>query len=199
MQAVPARSPRQARFPVVCIGMSAGGLKPLETIFRQLKPNSGVAFVIIAHSARNTPTRLPWLLHAWSGMPAELARPGMLFEPDHIYVIPPGKEVFVEDGYFSVHPRSKFYGWSNVLTLFLESLTRARTPPGIAVILSGIDADGAAALGEFQEKGGITIAQEPQSAAHEGMPQAAIETGSVNFVLPPERIAAVIEALAAPD
>ena len=184
------------RVPVVCVGLSSGGLLPLRTIFRKLSPATGMTFVIIPHLSRTEPTILPEMLSHWSTMPAQLADPGLTIESNHIYVIPPGQEILVRDAHFGVRPRSKVRGWSNVITLFLDSLTEWRKPAGIAVILSGVDHDGAAALREFHSKGGITIAQDPKSANHNDMPLSAIGTGFVDYVLPPEAIATKIEQIA---
>ena len=100
-----------------------------------------------------------------------------------------------EDGYCSARPRYKLGGWPNVLTICLESLTKSRHR-GIAVIFSGLDADGAAALKSFKESGGIAIVQDAVSAKGPQMPTAALKTGAVDFVLAPEEIAAQLEAIA---
>ncbi len=185
------------RVPVVCFGLSAGGLAPLKTIFEHLNPHTGMAFVVISHVGPTQPTYLPQLLHSWSSMPAELAHRGQLIEPNHVYIIPPGQEILLGNGHFRVQPRSKNYGWSNVITLFLDSLVKsARMPAGVAVILSGLDSDGAAALEEFHGKGGITIAQDLQSAQNKDMPRSAIATGFVDYVLTPHAIAGKIEEIA---
>lgn len=181
---------------VVCVGLSSGGIEPLKTIFQQLSANTGMGFVVIPHLSRTYPTQLPFLLSTWSEMPAEFAAAGMPIEGNHIYVIPPGQEITVEDGHFGVQPRSSVKGWSNVITLFLKSVSRIKHPAGVAVILSGVDADGSAALQDFHARGGIVIAQDPSSAAHRDMPRAAIGTGCVDYVMQPEAIAAKIEEIA---
>ena len=184
------------RFPVVCIGFSAGGVEPLQTIFRQLSPHTGMAFVIVAHVSRSDPTLLPYLLARWSKMPAEVASSGLVLKPNHIYTIPPGKEITIKDGYFDVRPRSKVFGWPNVITLFLNSLAAWSKPPGIAVILSGLGDDGAAALRGFESNGGVTIAQDLRSAKFQDMPLSAINTGFIRYVLSPEGIVNKLESIA---
>jgi chemotaxis response regulator CheB len=176
--------------------MSAGGLQPLKAIFKRLSPATGMAFVIASHVHRTHPTYLPWLLSRWSKMPVELSWSGLVPRPNHIYVIPPGQEMTVRAGRFHLQSRSKVRGWSNVVTLFLQSLARERRPPGVAVILSGLDADGAAALADFRLRGGVTIVQELRTAGHADMPQSAIRTGAANYVLPPEAIPAALETIA---
>jgi chemotaxis response regulator CheB len=187
------RATKSARtIPIVCLGMSAGGLSPLKTIVKKLSSDTGMAFVVITHFGPNYKTHLPDLLSRWSEMPVQLVERGLVIRPNHVYIIPPGKELIVRDGWFSTTPRSRY---PNVITLFLDSLTVHRKPPGIAVILSGMDSDGADALPGFGRAGGIVIAQRPDSAEYEDMPRSAIRTGFVNYVLSPEEIPGHIELL----
>jgi chemotaxis response regulator CheB len=186
-----------SKAPIVCVGLSSGGIEVLKTVFNQIHPATGLSFVVIPHLSKTLPTRLPQLLELWSNMPAGFADAHVPIQPNHIYVIPPGKEIRVEDGSFDARPKSKLTGWSNVITLFINSLAEWRKPAGIVVILSGLDADGAAALKGFHRQGGITIVQELESAAHPDMPLSAIETGYVDYILPPQLIAAKIEDIAA--
>ena len=101
---------------------------------------------------------------------------GSAQQPNHIYVLPSGDEMATSDGFFSVRPSSKLTGWKNVFTVFLDSLSHSRHP-GIAVVLSGLDRDGASALKSFKKNGGITIIQSLESAERPEMPRAAIQTG----------------------
>ena len=185
---------KAAIIPIACFGMSAGGIGPLKTIFRELSTHTGMAFVVL-HHLRNLPTMLPEILSTCTDMPIELAVRGRLLRPNHVYVLPSGMEVRVTDGFFSLRPRSKRTGFSNVLTVVLESLVGGRHP-AVAVILSGVDADGAAALRAFARSGGIVIAQAPDTAERTGMPLAAILTGAVDHVLPPQAIAGQLERIA---
>jgi len=188
------RGPAFAPIPVVCIGLSSGGLEPLKLIFRKLSRKTGMAFVVI-HHIHNVPTMLPEILSTCTPMHVALAVGGQLARPNHVYVLPSGKEITLADGFFALRPRAKRIGFSNVLTLFLESLAISRHP-GVAVILSGVDADGAAALKTFRQHGGITIAQEPGTSEVSAMPVAAILTGAVDQVLTPEAIAPELQRTA---
>ncbi len=181
--------------PVVCIGLSAGAVKPLKDLFCTLNPHTGMAFVVIHHLGRQHPSLLPGILSACTAMKVELAESGISLEPDHVYVMPSGSEISINDTTLEVRSRSVVRGWSNVVTVFIESLTRSNHP-GIAVILSGLDHDGAAGLKAFKRYGGITIAQAPWTATCPDMPDAAISTGAVDYVLPPEGIATELERLA---
>jgi chemotaxis response regulator CheB len=180
-----------AAFPMVGIGMSSGGAVPLKKIFRGLSPTTGMAFVVI-HHVRRIPTLLPEILAQCTVMVVQLASAGLAVEANHVYVLPSGTEVTTKDGFFSVRPRSKVGGWSNVLTLFLSSLAEGQRR-GIAVVLSGLDGDGSAALEAFHRGGGITIVQLPSTAERPQMPLAA---GCIDYVLPPSEIAGQLEKIA---
>lgn len=191
---IEARTQKEATFPIVCIGMSAGAVRPLEQLFDGLSPNTGMAF-ILTHHLHNIPTMLPEILKGITKMPVEMATEGLTLERNHIYILPSGQELTLKDGYFALGPRTKFWEWTNMFTLLLESLAKSRRQ-AIAVILSGLDEDGSAALGKFSAAGGITIVQAPKSVTYQGMPEAVIRTGYVDHVLAPGNIAAELERIA---
>ncbi len=182
-------------FPVVCIGMSAGAVKPLKELFEAISPNTGMAFIVV-HHLHKIPTLLPQILAKCTEMTVQLASPGQELKPNYVYILPSGQELTIADGCFLVGPRTKLRGWTNVFTLLLDSLSKS-PHQGIAVVLSGLDEDGAAALEKFNETGGITIVQAPKSAERPEMPEAAIQTGLVDYVLAPVAIAAELEKIAA--
>jgi len=128
-------------------------------------------------------------------MPVHLATGGHIVRPNHVYVLPSARELTLADSFLALRFQSKPKGLSNVLTILLKSLTKSRHR-SVTVILSGVDADGAAALKEFRQHGGIVIAQEPHTAERPGMPIAAIETGAVDYVLRPEAIPSQLEEIA---
>jgi two-component system, chemotaxis family, protein-glutamate methylesterase/glutaminase len=122
-------------------------------------------------------------------MPVELITERLLIEPNHVFIIPPKRDLHVLDDEFRLKPISKPHGWPDVITVFLQSLTRNWDGKLIAVIVSGYDGDGADALCGIREAGGITIAQKLDTAEEPDMPESAIATGCIDFVLSPEDIA----------
>lgn len=190
----PAKRKRELTFPVVCIGMSAGAVKPLKELFESISPKTGMAFVVV-HHLHKIPTLLPEILAKRTEMPVRLDAAGMDLEPNHVYILPSGQELAVTNGHFRLGLRTKVTGWTNVFTLLLDSLSKS-CHQGIAVVLSGLDEDGAAALEKFNATGGITIVQAPKSAERPDMPEAAIHTGLVDYVLAPNAIAAELERIA---
>lgn len=175
-------------FPVVCVGGSAGGLDAYTRLLTHLPPDMGVAIVIVNH-VRTVATQLHEILPSFTAMPVELITERLVIQPNHVFIIPEQRDLHVKDGQFRLMPVSKPRGWPDVITVFLRSLTEHWDGKLIAVIVSGYDGDGAAALCGIREVGGITIAQRPETAKQPDMPESAIASGCIDFVLSPEEIA----------
>ena len=182
-------------FPVVCVGGSAGGLDAYIRLLRRLPADMGVAIVIVNH-VRNVATLLHEILPRYTAMPVELITEKLDIEPDHVFIIPEQRDLHVLDGEFRLEPVSKPRGWPDVITIFLRSLTEHWDGKLVAVIVSGYDGDGAAALCGIKDVGGITIAQLPETAAQPDMPESAVASGCVDFILSPEDIAKEIVRIA---
>lgn len=180
---------RAARdFPVVCVGGSAGGLDAYIRLLSHLPADMGVAIVIVNH-LRTVATLLHEILPRHTQMPVELITERLRIEPNHVFIIPAQRDLHVLNGEFRLKPISKPRGWPDVITVFLRSLTEHWDGQLVAVIVSGYDGDGAAALMGIKEAGGITIAQKLETAQVPDMPESAIQTGCIDFVLSPEDIA----------
>lgn len=182
-------------FPVVCVGGSAGGLDAYIRLLQNLPADMGVAIVIVNH-LRNVATRLHEILPRYTPMPVELITESLVIEPNHVFIIPEQRDLHVLEGEFRLKPISKPRGWPDVITVFLRSLTENWEGKLIAVIVSGFDGDGAAALCGIKEVGGITIAQQLDTAVQPDMPESAIASGCIDFVLSPENIAKQIVHIA---
>jgi len=174
-------------FPVVCVGGSAGGLDAYTRLLQHLPVDMGVAIVIVNHA--RTTTLLHEILPYYTNMPVELITERLPLKPNHVFIIPPNHDLHVLDGEFRLKPISKPWGWPDVITVFLRSLTQHWDGKLIAVIVSGFDGDGTAGLSGIKEVGGITIAQKLDTAMHPDMPESAIASGCIDFVLSPEHIA----------
>jgi chemotaxis response regulator CheB len=182
-------------FPIVCVGGSAGGLDAYTRLLQNLPNNMGVAVVIVNH-VRTFATHLHEILPRYSTMPVELISDRLLIRPDRVFIIPEQRDLHVLEGDFRLQPISKPRGWPDVLTVFLRSLTEHWDGKLIAVIVSGYDGDGADALRGIKDVGGTTIAQRLDTAKQPDMPESAIASGFVDFILSPEEIADAIERIA---
>lgn len=182
-------------FPIVCVGGSAGGLDAYIRLLQNLPPDMGVAVVIVNHITIAA-TQLHEVLKRFSSMPVILITQGLPVAPNCVYIIPSNRDLHITGGLFELKPISKPWGWPDVITVFLSSLAQLWNGKLIAVIVSGYDGDGAVALRGIHEAGGVTIAQLPSTASRPDMPQSAIESGYIDFVLSPEDIAKKIVELA---
>jgi chemotaxis response regulator CheB len=185
-------------FPIVCVGGSAGGLDAYIRLLQNLPADMGVAIVIVNHITM-MPTQLHEVLPRFTSMPVELITENLLIEPNHVFIIPANRDLHVDGEEFHLKPISKPRGWPDVITVFLRSLTQYWEGKLIAVIVSGYDGDGAAALCGIRQVGGITIAQKLSTAKQPDMPESAIASGCIDFVLSPEDIAKEIVRIAQAD
>lgn len=185
-------------FPVVCVGGSAGGLDAYVRLLRTLPPDIGVAIVIVNH-LRTVATHLHEILPRYTKMPVELITEGLVLQTGRVFIIPEQRDLHVIGDEFRLKPISKPRGWPDVITVFLRSLTRHWGGKIIAVIVSGYDGDGAAALCGIQNIGGITIAQKLDTATQPDMPESAIASGCIDFILSPEEISRKLIRIAQGD
>ena len=175
-------------FPVVCVGGSAGGLDAYTRLLKHLPSDMGVAIVIVNH-LRTVATLLHEILPHYTKMPVELITEKLDIEPNHVFIIPSKRDLHMLDGEFRLKPISKPHGWPDVITVFMHSMSEHWDGKLIAVIVSGYDGDGADALKDIKDAGGITIAQKPETAKQPDMPESAIASGYIDFILSPEDIA----------
>jgi chemotaxis response regulator CheB len=154
-----------------------------------------VAVVIVNHIT-TMPTKLHEILPAHTKMPVELITERLCIQANHVFIIPANRDLHVLNGEFRLKPISKPRGWPDVITVFLCSLVEHWDGKIVAVIVSGLDGDGAAALSSIKQVGGITIAQAPETAVNPDMPESAIESGYIDFVLSPEDIAQELARIA---
>lgn len=185
-------------FPIVCVGGSAGGLDAYTRLLKNLPADMGVAIVIVNH-LRTVSTMLHEILPRYTAMPVELITDRLDIRPNCVFIIPEKRDLHVCNGEFRLRPISKPHGWPDVITVFLRSLTENWSGQLIAVIVSGYDGDGAAALCGIKDVGGITIAQKLDTAGQPDMPQSAIASGCIDFILSPEGIAQQIRRIADGD
>ena len=183
-----------AGLTVVGIGASAGGLKALQLFFEAVPADSGMAYVVIMHLDPERESRIAAILQDRAAIPVTQVTGPVTVEADRVYVIPPGHDLELHAGAIRVLERG---GEPQHLPvdLFFRTLAEACGPDAVGVVLSGTGADGTAGIRHLKERGGITVAQAPDEAEHEGMPASAIAGGQVDLVLPAARIPAELVRL----
>ncbi|HEY4989760.1 MAG TPA: chemotaxis protein CheB [Opitutaceae bacterium] len=180
---------------VVCFGASSGGFEAYCTILSLLPADTGMAYIIVHHQPANGKSLLVEILPRMTDMPVVLVADGEHVRVDHVYVVPAGMQVTMEGDKFRLSPIVKTTGWPKNISIFLQSLAEDRRKLAIAVILSGFDSDGAAALKSIKEAGGLVFAQEFRTAREPDMPESAVKTGCVDRLLQPAEIAFQLERI----
>ncbi len=175
-------------FPIVAIGASAGGLEAIIQLLQNLPADTGMAFVYIQHLSPDHKSILTALLAKATSMNVQEVKNKMLLEPDSLYVIPPDKEMAVENGHIKLTPRHKERVINLPIDTFFCSLAEKHKAGTIGIILSGSAYDGTLGMKAIKQAGGLTFAQD-DSAKFNSMPKSAIAEGVVDFVLSPQEIA----------
>lgn len=157
--------------PVIGIGSSAGGIAPLKKLFEIMPADLGAAFVLIPHLSPDHESQVCEILQKSTKMPVTTVKTRSALEPDHVYVIPPGAYLTLEgDELISSEPQHP-RGHRRPVDTFFTTLAESKGPRGIAIILSGMDANGTSALREVKAEGGFVIVQDPAEAEFASMPQ----------------------------
>src|SRR5262249_8064452 len=154
-----------------------------------LPADTGMAFVLVQHLDPRHESRLTDLLAKATRMPVLEAAHGLAVRPNHVYVIPPNANLALALGILHITPRRERRAPHLPVDYLVRSLAEDQRAKAIGVVLSGTGSDGTLGLCEIKAVGGIAFAQEELSAKHPGMPNSAIDSGCVDFVLPPEQIA----------
>jgi len=180
----------------VGIGASAGSLEALDRFFDEMPADSGMIVVVVQHLERSHPSVLAELLGKHTQMPVQQAEDGVRAQPDHVYIIPPNAVLTLERGLLRV-ARPAETGLRTPIDTFLRSLAQDQGENAVGIILSGAGTDGTAGLRAIKVDGGLTLAQAPETAKYDSMPQSAIQAGLVDFTLPVEEMPARLQAYAA--
>lgn len=179
-------------FPVVGIGASAGGLEALERFLAEVPPDSGIAYVVVQHLDPTHVGMMPELLQRVTSLPVQQVKNRMRVKPDHIYVIPPNRDMSILHGVLYLFEPRAPRGQRLPIDFFFKSLAEDLRQRAVAVVLSGMGSDGTAGLRSIKENAGIALAQEPESAAFPAMPQSAIDSGLVDVIGSAEQLPARI-------
>ena len=174
---------------VVGLGASAGGVAVLQQFFAEMPVESGLAFVVVMHLSPDFDSQLASVIQHKTRMPVVQVNEAVEVRPNHVYVIPPSKQLTFTDGALQVMEPQQALGRRVTIDLFFRTLAFSYGQRAVGVILSGTDSDGVIGLKHVRAQGGLTIAQDPKEAEHPSMPTHAIETGMVDWVLPVAELA----------
>jgi two-component system CheB/CheR fusion protein len=176
-----------AKFYVVALGASAGGLDALERFFQGLPAHSGAGYIVIQHLSPDHKSMMANLLARHTRMSVVTVEDGMTIQPNRVHLIPPASVMSVSRGQLRLSPKNP-RGLTLPIDLFFTALARDVGKYAIGVVLSGTGSDGTRGAVAINDAGGLLLAQEPESAKFDGMPRSVIATGLVDAILPPEEL-----------
>ncbi|HEX3358161.1 MAG TPA: chemotaxis protein CheB, partial [Tepidisphaeraceae bacterium] len=184
--------PPRLPFPVVGVGASAGGLEAFIEFLKVMRPDSGMAFVLIQHLPPDRESLLTDILSKQTKMPVLEVQDGLKVEANHIYVIRPGRTLTIRDGVLHLGEPIEKRGQRRPVDDFFRSLAEEQRERAICVIMSGMGSNGSAGAQVVKAVGGVCIAQDPDSAKFPSMPRNLIDIGGADFVLRPQDIPEVL-------
>jgi two-component system CheB/CheR fusion protein len=180
-------SEQEKDITVVAIGASAGGVEALTDLMNYLPVDTGMAFVLVQHLDPKHHSILTELLSRKTAMSVTEVSDGVHTKPNHVYVIPPNTTMSISGHTLHLAPREESHGLHMPVDHFMRALAEQKGNRAIGVILSGSGSDGTLGMAEIQAHGGVTLAQDEESAKYDGMPRSAVIAGCVDYVLPPQR------------
>jgi two-component system CheB/CheR fusion protein len=187
---------RKNDFLIAAVGASAGGIEAFTELMSNLATDTGMAFVLVQHLDPEHHSMLTELLSKKTTMRVKEVVNGMTVEPNHVYVIPPNATMSISNHTLQLAPRSEGRGLHMSIDHFMRALAEEQGNRAIGVLLSGSGTDGTAGLAEIQALGGVTFAQDEESAKYDSMPRSAVAAGCVDYVLPPKAIARELARIA---
>ncbi len=184
----PSRTDSRPEFLIAGVGASAGGLQALEDFFRDMPAQTGIAFVVIQHLSPDYKSLMVELLGRRTETHVLRAENGMLVEPNHVYLIPPKKNMRLVDGHLSLTDQPAERGVNLPIDIFFRSLAADVEERAVGIVLSGTGSDGTLGIRAIKGAGGLVLVQDPTTAKFDGMPRSAIASQQVDFVLPTEQL-----------
>ncbi|UKT65276.1 CheR family methyltransferase [Pedobacter mucosus] len=173
-------------FPIIGMGGSAGSFAAFEKFFLHMPVNSGMAFVIIMHLAPINKVDVASILQKSTSIPVIEASDGLEVLPNHIYVIPPDRDMGIHNGHLLLFNASREKGAHMSIDYFFQSLAEDQWNHAVGIVFSGMGTDGETGIRMIKEKLGMCMVQDPETAEYESMPSTALKTHLVDYVLAPE-------------
>lgn len=177
---------KEAQFPIVAIGASAGGIEAINAFLNAVPEGSSIAYLVLLHTAAGPESKLAEVFASETRLPVQFAQTGMTIERDNVYISPPGFDMTIRDGALVVTPRDDSVQPQRPVDNLFESVAVDVHGCGICIVLSGTGTNGTAGIRNAKAEGALVIAQDPTTARFPGMPRSAIASGMVDVVLAPE-------------
>ncbi len=180
--------PAPPEFQIVGLGGSAGSLEGFELFFQYLPSGTGMAFVVVPHLDPSQKGMMAEIIRRYTSLPVVEITNDLEVQPEQVYVVPSNKETRLERGKFKLEEPHQPNGQRMPIDFFFQSLAENRREQAIAVVLSGMGADGTLGVKMIMENFGMVMVQDPNTARFDAMPRNAIKTEFVDYVLPVEEM-----------
>lgn len=195
------RSPgdtKQPLFDAVVMGVSAGGLKALQTVLPALPAGFPLPVVVVQHLGPGSDDFLTRYLDERTAMRVKEADEKETVAPGTVYIAPANYHLLVEDDRtFSLTLENRVNFSRPSIDILFETAADVFCPRLIGVVLTGANNDGSMGLACIKKKGGLAVVQDPATAEADAMPRAAIKAVDVDFILPLETIGPFLANLCA--
>jgi len=180
---------------IVVVGFSAGGIAPLMQLVADLPSDFPASVLVVHHFPAQSISALPSILNRAGTLAATQPADGERIVPGRIYVARPDRHLLVRDGSVRVTTGPREHGHRPAIDPLFRSAARIYGPRVVGVILSGTLDDGTSGLLEIKTAGGLAVVQDPASAAYPGMPASAIDHVTVDYVVLPGELGALLDRL----
>lgn len=186
----------EAPYAIVAVASSAGGIHGLIVLLGMLDPDLPVPVLVVQHLDPRHRTVIADVLSRRTDIPVKLAEAEERALPGTVYIAPPDRHLLIDsDGVMTLSNTKLVHFVRPSADLLFESVAGAYGPRAIACVLTGTGSDGAMGVDAVKSRGGTVIVEDPLSAEFKGMPQAAVDTGAADYVLPLAEIATVVRGL----
>ncbi|HEY4198338.1 MAG TPA: CheR family methyltransferase [Mucilaginibacter sp.] len=175
-------------FPVVAIGGSAGAFPAIKQFFTHMPGDAGIAFIIIMHLDPNHKGQVAQVIGNYTSMHVVEAVDGQPIEADHVYIIPPNRDMGIHNRKLLLLNQAKPNGFRQPIDYFFQSLADDQWNRAVGIVLSGMGSDGETGMRLIKEKLGMVMVQDPETAEYRSMPDAAVGTNLIDYVLSPEEM-----------
>ena len=172
-------------FPVVGIGASAGGLEAIQELIKSIPADTGMAYIIVQHLPPDYRSVMGELMQGHTGLPIRTMEKKTILLPNHIYLLPPGKNAYLKEYILNLQDRSEDFHINMPIDLLFNSLGIDAKQKSVGIILSGSGSDGSRGIQSIKHHGGMVVVQDPADAKFSSMPQSVINTTLVDYILKP--------------
>jgi two-component system chemotaxis response regulator CheB len=182
-----------SNYEILVIGASAGGPEAVKAIVNKFEADFPLPIVLVQHIDPDFTVGYKNWLQTWTKLELQIIEEQTVMMPGHVYLSPGNKHiVLTKKGRVGLSDDLPFKGHRPSVAQLFESAAKVYGKNAIAVLLSGMGTDGAAALKTLKDLGALTLVQDEESCLVFGMPGTAVQLGAACSIAPPDEIVKII-------